>query len=57
MRQFIVLASLLSALSGCAAVTPPPPSAPIANNSEPDDGYCFQLIVCPLIGAVDFASE
>lgn len=57
MRQLIALASLLSTLSGCAATTPQTTTAPLASNMATDDGYCFQLIVCPLVSAVDFTNE
>ena len=57
MRQLIALASLLSTLSGCAANTPQTSTAPVASSLETDDGYCFQLIVCPLVSAVDFTNE
>ncbi|WP_161489377.1 hypothetical protein [Pseudomonas sp. BMS12] len=57
MRQLIALASLLSTLSGCAATTPQTSTAPVASSLETDDGYCFQLIVCPLVSVVDFTNE
>lgn len=57
MRQLVALACLFSLLSGCASTTVEAPAAAMAGNAEADNGYCFQLIVCPLVGAVDFASE